>query len=147
MTTKPLIACVLFAVVGRSLASCPDQPQQVTKGVTTESGLTLSARVVGQRYCHVDPEAFSVFMDVSLRFTNVTNQPVILSKNVEAGVVRVAKSIQAAKNGDVEVEPSPDYFPSKLPSAPRFGKVPDPKDFVVLASGASYELTMHSGVG
>jgi len=132
----------LFLILCCIPGPAQDHPEQAVP----EGPLIVNARVIAQRYCHVDPEAFSVFMDVDLRFTNTTDQPVILSRHVEPGGARVARDVEAAKLGDFEVEPSGDYFPVTLPPVPKFGAAPDSKDFVVLAPHASYETRVSSGV-
>jgi len=71
----------------------------------------------------VDDEAFTVRMDIKLRFTNVSEHPVILAKWVESPpIVRAARTIEDAEKGDFEYDPNVDYFPTELPPSPGLAK-------------------------
>lgn len=123
--------------------------QDVTKQQATnqDRDLSLRAEIIKQSYCHVDDESFSVRIDIRLRFANVSDHSVVLSKRIEKPpIVRVAKNVEDAVSGDFEYDPHPDYFTSELPRSPRFGEKPDAKYFVTLAPGNSYEVRSSSGV-
>src|SRR5689334_1177249 len=112
-----------------------------------QGDLSVSLEIVKQSYCHVDLDSFSVKMDVKVRFKNVANQPVILSRQIKSPrIIRVSKSVEAAKNGNVEYEPHIDEFTREIPSLPKFGNLPDAHRFIVLKPGESYEVTVPSGV-
>jgi hypothetical protein len=113
----------------------------------TPNDLVLHAEITSQTYCHVDVETFSVQMKIKLRFSNVSDHNVILSRLIESpSTIRVAKTVDEAQKGNLEYNPVTDYFPGKLPDAPRFGDRPDPKYFITLAPKESYETTVVSGV-
>jgi len=121
------------------LSCLPGVGQDHSHQAVHEDSVTATARVVGQRYCHVDSESFAVIMDVDLELMNSTDQPVIVSRHVEPFAIRVAKNMEEAKRGDFEYEPNFDYFTSgKEPPVPTLGKAPDSKNFAVLAPGTSY---------
>lgn len=112
-----------------------------------ENEVSLRIEVVGQSYCHVDDESFSARLGLRLRFTNSSDHSVILARKlVPPEVVRVARDADAGHKGDFLYAPNPDYFVNKLPNAPRFGDAPDPKLFVVLSPGESFETVGTSGV-
>jgi hypothetical protein len=147
--------CVLFATLCWWWGISEDRSSQVllhealreTNQAAQQNDLSVNAEIAKQSYCHVDLETFSVEMEVKLRFTNVSDHTVILSRRIESpAIIRVAKTVRDAEKGDFEYAPNPDYFPNKLPSAPQFGKSPDPKRFVILALKESYESTVISGV-
>jgi hypothetical protein len=140
-----LLTCFYATCVPLQCQSVQDQ--QRTEPIHQERDLSVKAGIITQSYCHVDDEAFTVRMDIKLRFTNVSEHPVILSKRVESPpIVRVARTIEDADKGDFEYDPNVDYFPIKLPPAPRFGKKPDEEHFITLAPGQSYEARVVSAV-
>jgi len=142
-----LVAGIVFAVVCCSLTWCQNEAPRAVRSAAPEENLAVTIRVVGQKYCHVDLESFSVLMKVKLRFVNVSDRPVILSRQVRSpGIIRVAASVEAAKMGEFEYAPNVDAFTKESPSVPSFGDSPDPGLFVVLAPGGAYEATVPSGV-
>jgi hypothetical protein len=111
------------------------------------SDLAVNAEILKQTYCHTDLETFSVQISIKLRFTNVSDHNVIISRTIEnPAIIRVAKTLEDAHKGDFEFNPNYDDFPGKLPPAPQFGTNPDPKYFAILAPKASYETTVTSVV-
>jgi hypothetical protein len=151
---KPL-HCVLLIILGWSAGSSRNQPRQALLHRAAyqmavprqESDLSVSVEVVKQSYCHVDLDSFSVKMDVKLRFTNVAGQPVILARQTRTPrIIRVSKSVEAARKGILEYEPNIDEFTREAPTVPKFGDVPDSRRFIVLKPGESYEVTVPSGV-
>jgi hypothetical protein len=140
--------CVLLFVPGLLLGKAQTQPTQTAKeNDVGTSDLSLKTKVLGQKYCYPDSVGSSMYIDLGLRFTNVSDHPVILSRKIESpDVVRVAGSVEAAKKEDYDYDPHGFSVVQELPAAPRFGKSPDPKHFVILPPGASYETTVPSGV-
>ena len=103
--------------------------------------------MIAQSYCHVDDESFSAFLDLRLRFTNISDHAVILSRRIESPViVRAARDAQAGKDGDFLYSPDAHFYVAELPNSPSFGDVPDSNLFVILAAGKSFETIVHSGV-
>lgn len=124
-----------------------DHKHESDESIHREKRLSVSARIVKQSYCHNDDEVVSIRMQVALRFTNTSENPVILAKLIESPpIVRAAMNAESAERADFESDPIFDFFPTKLPDAPQFGKSPDPKYFVVLAPQETYETTVDSGV-
>jgi hypothetical protein len=113
--------------------------------VPLEKGLAVVADVVEQTYCQIDDEAFAVRMTIKLRFNNVSDRPLILARTIEnPPIVRVAKNARDAQHGHLEYDPYIDYFPTTLPSAPRFGDGPDEQYFITLLPQQTYEATVTS---
>jgi hypothetical protein len=112
-----------------------------------ETSLRLQIEIEGQSYCHVDDEAFAVTMRLALHFTNVSTHPVILSRKIESpNIVRVARDAEAAQKNDWLYDPRPVSLVATLPAAPRFGKNPDPKLFVILNPGKEFTTVVALGV-
>lgn len=127
------------SVSDENKAQTPSPPPQ-------DRDLSVKAEIITQNYCHVDNETFSVQMDIKLRFTNVSDRPVVLARRIESPpIVRAAKTMRDAVNGNFEYEPHPDYFVSELPRSPRFGDKPDSKYFAILAPQQSYDVRTTSG--
>lgn len=127
------------AIGTASKQALPTSPQ--------ERDLSVEAKIVAQSYCHVDDEAFSVRMEVKLNFTNSSDQPIVMARRIESPpIVRVAKKMRDALNGNFEYDPRPDFIVSELPQAPPFGERPDPKYFITLAPKKSYEVGVVTGV-
>jgi hypothetical protein len=74
--------------------------------------------VVDQSYCHVDDQTFSVFMDLKLQFTNLSDNAVILPRIIESpAVVRAARDAhQAGANGNFLYSPDAHSVVSELGS-------------------------------
>jgi hypothetical protein len=140
----------LFFIVFSIAAASAQQTSPRTAAAdqpTVEQDLIVVADIVRQSYCRADDEAFSVKMNIRLRFTNKSAHPVILARNIESPpIIRVAKNSRDAQNGDFEYAPIVDHFPSSLPSSPSFGDSPDKQYFITLAPQQSYEATVVSGV-
>jgi hypothetical protein len=136
-----LLPVVLCAVLGRS-------QDKSDYGVVPPLDLSLTLEITNQSYCHVSDEDFMVNMEVRLRFTNVSDHNVILSRKIEnPSIVRAATTLDAGKNHDFEYDPIVDFFTAKMPpDAPRFGKTPDLKYFIILAPKETYETTVQSGI-
>ena len=125
------------------------QQNQADQGLSGQAGdlLGLHIEVANQNYCHIDDESFSVTMDVKMRFTNVSDHPVILSRKIEdPSNVHVARDVEAAQRKEFLYDPNYDYFVSDLPDAPAFGKAPNAKLFVVLPAGGNYETVTQTQV-
>jgi len=108
--------------------------------------VTVHARVLHQSYCHVDDEAFTAFLDLSLEFTNSSSKPVILARKIEAPIIRVARNVEAGQRNEFLYAPDPHFAVATLPNAPPFGEKPAPKAFVILPPGESFETAIQSGV-
>jgi hypothetical protein len=137
-----LAACTLLPnVYARQdqLPSTTEKPPDVS--------LRLRIELEGQSYCHIDDESFALNMQLALHFTNVSNHPVILSRRIESpSVVRVTRDAEAARRNDWLYDPRPLSIVATLPPAPRFGKTPDPKLFVILNPGKKFTTVVSSGV-
>jgi hypothetical protein len=119
------------------------------KDKNPENLLTAHIEVTRQAYCHLDDESFGAYIHLSVRFTNVSDRAVILSRKLESPfVVRVARDAESAKRNEFLY--NPDVLIGPLtevpPWAPSFGKAPNPKLFVLLAPGANFETVIRSGV-
>jgi hypothetical protein len=147
-----IVKChIAIAVVLLSTAAVIATPRSARGGpkVPRQTGtlLSLHIEVARQSYCHVDNQVFTVFMDLKMRFTNISKRPVILSRTIEnPPIIHVASSIEAAQKKDFLYDPNFDYFPSDLPDGPGFGAAPDETLFVVLPVGGNYETVAQSGV-
>lgn len=139
--------CWLWGVCLRAQTESPLHASQVTNGGDYANDLSLNAEVFNQTYCHVDLDTFSVQMLIKLRFTNVSDHNVILSRRIESpAIVRVAKTVQDAQSGTFEYNPTIDYFPHKISAGPRFAKNPDSRLFITLSPKESYETTVTTAV-
>jgi hypothetical protein len=133
---------------GTILALFLSQSTRAAEDVSTGTkSLKLTIEIVGQRHCFPDSEGPILYLDLLLRFTNLSQHPVILSKRIETPpIIRAAQSLEDAKAGKFDYSPNLDFFVQKLPPAPpSFGKAPNPKQFAVLAPGDPYETTIPSG--
>lgn len=111
------------------------------------SEISIKAQVLKLSYCHSDWETFSVRIIIKLRFINVSDRNVILSRKIEtSGLVRVARTVDDAQKGNFEYNPDFHYAVAELPNSPRFGRHPDPKHFILLAPRESFETTVETGV-
>jgi hypothetical protein len=108
--------------------------------------LSLSARIESQAYCRDDADFSRVLLSVTLRLRNRSGRPVILSKRLEPGVARVARSAQAGSREEFEYAPNIDWMTTRVPAAPKLGGAPDPGKFVVLPSGGSYETVVRQSL-
>lgn len=145
MRIKKFLYCVLLvALYGISISA----QDKTDSGVVQPVDLSLTLEILKQSYCHLSDEYFTVDMDVRLRFTNVSDHNVILSRKIEnPTIVRAAKTAEAGKNHDFEADPNADFFTANMPpNAPRFGKTPDPKYFAILAPKETYEITVPAGI-
>jgi hypothetical protein len=142
---KKLLYCVLLVGVCGVMSGSQDKTDY---GVAPPVDLSLNLEIVQQSYCNLGDEEFIVGMEVKLKFTNISDHNVILSRKIENPVtVRAAKTAEAGKNHDFESDPNADFFTAHMPpSAPRFGKSPEAKYFVTLAPKESYETTVQSGL-
>jgi hypothetical protein len=123
----------------------PDE-DEIAKYV--EKSLRVHVEVVRQSYCRVDDGALSASLDVTLRFTNSSERPVILSRKIESpNIVRVARDADAANKGEFLYAPDVMFAMAELPpDAPPFGPAPDPKLFILLAPRQSFETEVKTGV-
>jgi len=143
---------IAFVLLTWSYGLCAQRQQEVgqeqkTDPLPQERDLSVNAQITTQKYCHMDDDSFAVRMEIKLRFTNVSDHPVILAKRIEdPPIVRAARSIEDAKKGNFEYDPNVDFFPGKLPPSPRFGEKPDKEHFITLAPEQSYEARVVSGV-
>ena len=141
---KKLFYCVLLVSLCGALSRSQDNADH---GVVPPIDLSLTAEILKQSYCRVNSQDFSVEMDIKLRFTNVSDHNVILSRKIENPViVRAAKTVEAGKNHDFEFNPNSDFFAARMPDAPRFGITPDAKYLIILAPKETYETTVQSEV-
>jgi hypothetical protein len=142
---KKVLYCVLLVGVCAVLSRSQEKTDY---GIVPPVDLSLNLEIVKQSYCHVSDEDFNVEMKVKLKFTNISDHNVILSRKIEnPTTVRAAKTVEAGKNHDFEYDPTVDFFTARMPpDAPRFGKTPDPKYFIILAPKETYETTVRSGV-
>ncbi len=113
-----------------------------------EKSVTVHAEVVSQTYCKSDDGVFLAGLNLRLRFVNVSTGAVILSRKVESSpIVRAAQNAESASHGDFLY--APDVHPlltKPAPDAPSFGMAPNPKLFVILAPGQSFETLAKTGV-
>jgi len=115
------------------------------KGQSQDSDLTVNLKIISQKYCHNDNVSFSVLMEVRLRFTNKSNNPVILSRwIINPLIVRVAKTPDLGSFG--VFEDNAIYEGEVGKPYPHFGGHPDAKKFIVLSPGDSYDTIVQSGV-
>lgn len=111
------------------------------------NALSASLRIISQSYCHVDNQSFDVHMKIQVRFTNVLDRPVILSRKIDPPtVVRVAKTADEGKARKFEYAPNADRFVAENPSNPPTGDAPDPRYFIVLTHGESFDVTTFTTV-
>jgi hypothetical protein len=147
--TPKLRALLFFAAI---FALCHETNAQENKDAKeaaprTENLLSVQAEIIAQSYCHVDDQTFSVFMDLKLHFTNLSDHAVILSRRIESpAVVRAARDAQAGANGNFLYSPDPHFMVSEMPDSPSFGDKPNSKLFIILAPTESFETVVHSGV-
>ncbi|HKP36451.1 MAG TPA: hypothetical protein VJT71_06305 [Pyrinomonadaceae bacterium] len=134
--------CIILAL---SLACASTIAQTVTtQSVTTRPVLELGVELLSQRYCAASDASTSLAMDLRLRYTNRTNQKVILYKGhdlfYQTRIRRPAQGTRAAydllhinsRYWDEEFEPIDRPSPGRV--------------FVTLAPGQSYERLMTIGV-
>lgn len=139
---KSLLHFVALVAICSPLLS-HQESQAPSVAQKTENALRVQATIMKQKYCRADAEVFRIDLDIKLRFTNIRDQPVILSKRIEnPTITRVAKSVDAAKHDNFAYDPNVDFFPTELASAPRFGETLDREHFVILNRGESYETTV-----
>src|ERR1041385_7241547 len=137
---------IAFSVAVASAQQTPAAAAAADR-VPLEQRLAVVADITGQTYCHVDPDSFSVKLAIKLRFTNLSDRPLILARMIkDPPSVRVAKSTRDVQNGNFEYNPITDYFPTELPPAPKFGDTPGTEYFVTLLPKESYESTVTSVV-
>jgi hypothetical protein len=130
--TLVLVLCLAFLGQASSQKSAP---------------VTIAADAIEESYCRTDSQSFEVHIKLKLEFSNSSNRNVILARAIQNPViVRLAKSRFAAQAGAWEKNSNPDFVPGKLPAAPHFGGSPDPKVFVTLAPGQTYDTTVESHV-
>jgi hypothetical protein len=142
MRISTLSFCLVLVALGTSPRFSQNRtPESAGEAkLKVDDTLKIEAKVVGQKYCHVDSETFSVLLSLKIKFTNVSDHPVILARKiVDPPIVHVAQSIETAEKGEFEYDPNYDYFPQELPVPPRFGDAPDAKHFVVLSRTETYE--------
>ncbi len=112
-----------------------------------ENLLAVHAQVVSQSYCHVDDESFVASLELRLQFTNISGQPIILSRKIEPpSIVRVARDLRAGERGDFLFAPDVHFTVSEIPRGPTFGDAPDLKLFVLLAPGEKFETLVPANV-
>ena len=114
----------------------------------TENSLVAHIEIARQTYCHVDDESFGANIDLKLRLTNASDRTVILARKIEPpGIIRVARDAEAAQRNEFLFNPDILLGPvAELPPAPVFGKTPNPKLFVLLRKGESFETTTQTAV-
>jgi hypothetical protein len=146
----PILRTVLlFAAFFGLCYEANSQQNKDAKEAAPRAGnlLSVHAEVVAQTYCHVDDQAFTVFMDLKLHFTNLSDHAVILSRKIESpNIVRAARDAEAGKNGAFLYSPDPHFAVAELPKSPSFQSVPNSKLFVILKAGESFDSLVHSGV-
>jgi hypothetical protein len=105
-----------------------------------KSKMWVDGKVVAQTYCGGGSDLFSVSMKISLRFTNLSNRPVILARKIPGPLaIRVAKNPEALRIGRFEYNPSIDPAVAELPKSPLLGNTPDSKYFSILPPGETFE--------
>lgn len=149
MVSRVLIKVVLFSIgisglcIGVNALQSRDD-QELAKQAAS---LTVHIEVVQQSYCKDDDEAFTASLDLKIRFTNSSRRSVILSRKIESPpVVRVALNAEAAKRSEFIYAPDEHFTVTSLPNAPHFGQAPDPKLFIRLSPGESFETVVKTGV-
>jgi hypothetical protein len=143
---KMLVLLLAACALSPNVYARQDQFPSTTEE-SPDASLRLRIEPESQTYCHIDDESFALNMQLALHFTNVSNHPVILSRRIESpGVVRVARDAEAAQRNDWLYDPRPMSIVAALPPAPRFGKTPDPKLFVILNPGKEFTSVVSSGV-
>ena len=147
--------CLLFTVLFSLAVEPQNQPPSIAaqpqkqdqRPASGESKMRVDGRVVGQTYCDADSRFFPVLLEISLRFTNLSNGAVILSRKIPGPVaVRVAKDLGALRIGNFEYNPTFDWTQAELPKAPSLGNAPDSELFAILSSGESFETHISAHV-
>ena len=143
------IGCLLFGLSGGVLAFPKPQSRPAVVPLRSRSQSTVSASgalnatftILAQTYCHTDADSFVVQIAVQVRFTNVSDEPVILLRRIDTpGVVRVARTTEAGEAGQFEYAPNVDRIVAENPPNPPTGDAPSAEYFVVLAPGQSYDV-------
>jgi hypothetical protein len=147
-----LFICLTLVFSGGVAASFGPGQERAASPPSERNGamsnaLSAKVQILSQTYCHVDDDSFSVLLNVQVRFTNVSNQPVILSRRIEnAETARVATSNTAGELGQFESAPQTDRFVKEnLPNPPVDGP-PNPEYFIILAPGQSYDTKISAAV-
>jgi len=103
--------------------------------------LRATVSIVGTRYCSAgDPDTFAVWLDLRIKYTNLTDVNLILDREIGKAWYgqKVARSLHDLADGLYESNPNIDWMPQDhLPVKPSLGR-PD-ADFVILSPGESFE--------
>lgn len=110
---------------------------------TGGNALSASLTILSQTYCHVDTDSFSALIGFRLHLTNTADASVIVSRRIDSpDIVRVAKDLATAENGQFEFVLNGDKFVTENPKNPPFGDAPSTEDFAVLSPGQSYDVNL-----
>ncbi len=108
-----------------------------------EPGIRLTADVVSEFSCNEKPEVYVLSITLRARFTNVSNDSLILRKEssvVDAIVVgKTTAEIQSGKYEYVRDLSHRYIEDSQQPRPPMSSAAPPESEFVILQGGASYE--------
>ncbi|HWX55922.1 MAG TPA: hypothetical protein VN176_15135 [Verrucomicrobiae bacterium] len=105
-----------------------------------QSGLTITATQIEEQHCENYPQSFSVFLKLTLRFKNNSDEKVILSRQPsDLNHVRVSTSTETFSHGEFIYNPSPYEVGTSPPNIEPFGSAPDVERFIVLDPGAEYQ--------
>lgn len=109
--------------------------------------IRVDGKVVTQTYCDARSSLYSVSMEISLRFTNLSDRPAILSRKLPSpSEVRVAKTPEALRSQMFEYNPNLDPAVARLPRSPSLGHVPDSRYFTILRPKESFEAQVSTVV-
>jgi hypothetical protein len=112
-----------------------------------EQGLKAVPVLVNERYCYGDAEVFVVWLKLSVKYTNRTNQKLILDKGIGKAwySVKVARNLEDLSAGRYEYNPNIDWMTDsshqeKLRSDSLGG------DFIVMSPGDMFQSETNASV-
>ena len=102
--------------------------------------LRLAIDIIGAKYCRGDDELDVLHLDIQLRYTNVSEQSIILYRGSKL-ILRqfISRNEKDALDGIHEAELKFTVYPLGVPTI-KGGVAPLPASFVILRSGKSYEI-------
>jgi hypothetical protein len=110
-----------------------------------ERGLKAVPMLINERYCYGDAEVFSVWLTLRVKYTNHTDQKLILDRGIGQAWygVKVARNLEDLLAGRYEYNPNIDWTESrqeKLKSDSPGGH------FIVLAPGETFQSEINAAV-
>jgi hypothetical protein len=111
----------------------------------TKPVLELGIGLINQSYCAANAKTTSLEMDLTLRYTNRSNQRIILYRGHDLFYqTRIRREADAPSEPYTILSINSRYFDEELEAIDR--PVPG-REFVNLAPGASYERSLKVGIG